>query len=96
MNKTPFQRINVDCEAKQVDFPHKLAVQFERLLQNLEVLWGTPEAVKYLDELIMPARAGRQGFPLGVVMELTGLKELHESTYPSSSSHVRDPFSQWQ
>jgi len=96
MTKIPFQRINVDCDAKQVDFPHKLAAQFGRLLHAVEELWGTPAAVKYLDELMMPARAGRQGFPIGIVMELTVLKQLHESTYPSGSSNVQGPFSQWQ
>ena len=94
MNKIPFQRIIMDCDAKKVAFPKKLAEQFGRLLEKIDQLWGSPGAVTYLDELIMPARNDRLGFPVEIALELTALKQLHEFTYPQRGTNVWDPYHQ--
>ena len=82
----------MDCEAKKVDFPENLAKQFGRLLQKIDALWGSPAAVQYLDELIMPTRNKRQGFPVEIALELTALKQLHEFTYPPRGLNNFDPY----
>jgi hypothetical protein len=94
MNKIPFQRIIMDCTAQKVPFPRTLGKDFGRLLRKIDELWGSPAAVKYLDELIMPARNDRQGFPVEVAMELTALKQLHEFAYPPRGVNLWDPYNQ--
>jgi hypothetical protein len=94
MNKIPFQRIIMDCQANKAEFPEKLAKQFGRLLQKIDELWGSPAALQYLDELIMPARNDRLGFPVEIALELTALKQLHEFTYPPRGLKMWDPYHQ--
>lgn len=92
MNKTPFDRIASDCMAKKTDFPEQLARQYVRILQKINELWGTTATIRYLDELILPSRIDRQGFPPDVVNELISLKQLHEYVYPVRNTHVWDPY----
>lgn len=92
MKSTPFDRIASDCMAKKIDFPENLAQEYVRILQKLNDSWGLVGAVQYLDELIMPSRTDRQGFPPAVVQELISLKQLHEFVYPARNPHVWDPY----
>ena len=92
MNNTPFDRIASDCMAKKFDFPEQLAKQYVRILQKINELWGSPPTVRYLDELIMPSRIDRQGFPPDVAQELVSLKQLHEYIYPVRNLNVWDPY----
>lgn len=92
MNKTPFDRIASDCMAKKLDFPELLAKQYVRILQKINELWGSAATIRYLDELIMPSRIDRQGFPPGVAQELLLLKQLHEFVYPAKNPNVWDPY----
>ena len=92
MKSTPFDRIASDCMAKKIDFPEDLAKAYVRILQKLNDSWGLASAVQYLDELIMPSRTDRQGFPPAVVQELISLKQLHEFVYPARNPHVWDPY----
>lgn len=56
------------CRALPSTHPH--------ILNRLAGIWRAPaEAERYLEELLLTARAGRQGFPSVVVTELTLLRE---------------------
>ena len=92
MNNTPFDRIASDCMAKKMDFPEQLAKQYVRILQKINELWGSPATIGYLDELILPSRIDRQGFPPDVAQELVSLKQLHEFSYSTRNIHVWDPY----
>jgi hypothetical protein len=92
MNKTPFDRIASDCMAKKTDFPEQLAKQYVRILQKINELWGSTATIRYLDELILPSRIDRQGFPPEVAQELISLKQLHEFIYPVRNTNVWDPY----
>jgi len=92
MDKTPFDRIASDCMAKKVGFPEQLARNYMRILQKINELWGTGAMMTYLDELIMPSRIDRQGFPPEVAVELLSLKQLHEFVYPVRNLNIWDPY----
>ncbi len=92
MNNTPFDRVASDCMAKKIEFPEQLAKQYVRILQKINELWGLPAAITYLDELIMPSRIDRQGFPPDVALELATLKQLHEYAYPVRNLNTWDPY----
>jgi hypothetical protein len=92
MNKTPFDRIASDCMAQKVNFPEQLARSYVRILQKINDLWGTGAMIAYLDELIMPSRIDRQGFPPEVALELVSLKQLHEFVYPVRNANIWDPY----
>lgn len=94
MKNTPFDRIASDCLTRRMDFPQELAKQYVRILQKLNESWGLPSAMVYLDELIMPNRMDRQGFPPAVVHELISLKQLHEFVYPARDPQIWDPYYQ--
>ena len=92
MNNTPFDRIASDCMAKKIEFPEQLAKRYVRILQKINELWGLPATITYLDELIMPSRIDRQGFPPDVALELATLKQLHEYVYPAKNLNTWDPY----
>jgi type II secretory ATPase GspE/PulE/Tfp pilus assembly ATPase PilB-like protein len=72
-------------------FPDRLLAGFERILQRIESLWGTREAVFYLNSLLLEDRPGRQGFTGGVLGEISMLKQLHEFLFPELSFSRFDP-----
>lgn len=92
MKNTPFDRIASDCMARKVEFPNLLAQNYVRVLQKINEVWGTAHGLSHLDELILPTRTDRQGFPPEVAKELVALKQLHEFVYPSRNPHIWDPY----
>ena len=84
MNKKvdqPFGRIARDCRDANVPFPTHLVEQFERVAKQLNEDWGKPAAAEYLNDLLFPSRADRQGFPPDVAGEILAIKNLHEDRY---------------
>ncbi|MBA3031512.1 MAG: GspE/PulE family protein [Gammaproteobacteria bacterium] len=80
--------------AEELDrFPHSLAVRHPRIAHKLDALWGTPECLAVLDELMLSGRPDRRGFSFGVVCELFSLKELHDNQFPQRNPNTSDPFS---
>ena len=73
-------------------FPHAMAAEHERLARKIEALWGTREAMRYMDNLMLSDRQGRHGFSERVVVELATLKQIHEAAYPAISVNPHDPF----
>lgn len=58
-------------------YPTQIERQFPRILVQIVTQWGKPELDAYLSELMVPARAGRHGFPHDVAMEVFHLSNLH-------------------
>ncbi|HWH84552.1 MAG TPA: hypothetical protein VNU71_20165 [Burkholderiaceae bacterium] len=72
--------------------PEALAEQFPRIANRFALLWRDPGLVEhYLDELLMPARPGRQGFPPEVTVDLQSLQVLNEHRLYLSESPTDDP-----
>lgn len=51
-----------------------LGERFPKILTRIEILWGSPELHKYLEETLFTDRSNRQGFPLEV---MKALGEIH-------------------
>ena len=64
-------------------FPSELAKAFPRIVNRLAATWDNPfEGGKYLDSLLVDDRGGRQGFPMPVLRDLIGLRELRNHLEP--------------
>src|SRR5215471_3723789 len=71
--------------------PKKLAEAFPRIVNRMAALWKTPsEMNRYFEDLLTDTRGGRQGFPLGVLMELTSLKEYYQTKVAPTKGDVWD------
>lgn len=68
--------------------PITLYTYYPRILDSIEDNWGTPNAIKHLDVLLLNDRNGREGFNNEVYAELSELKQLHYTMYPPKD----DPF----
>jgi hypothetical protein len=65
------------------DYPVELAVRFPHILERIQFLWPKPsEARSYFQELLVTQREQRQGFPMGVYMEIFALSELYNKLHP--------------
>lgn len=53
-----------------------LEAQFSRLALELAAFWGSPTCFNQLQDLLMDARGGRQGFPADVYSDLSLLLTL--------------------
>ena len=54
--------------------PNRLCAAFPRIVNRLAFLWRDPGLTEhYLEELLVPRRSGRQGFPADVSAELAAL-----------------------
>ena len=73
-------------------FPQVLVIEHERLVRKIDALWGTVEAVRYLDSLMLSDRQARHGFSAQALAELSSLRQLHEAVFPTLSSNPHDPF----
>lgn len=60
-------------------YPKEVELQFPRILEYIVEHWKTPELDDFFDDLIVTPRAGRQGFPEKVALELFHLATLHAS-----------------
>lgn len=60
-------------------YPAQIEQKFPRILARVVEQWGKAELDAYLSELMVPARAGRQGFPHDVAMEIFHLSNLHSA-----------------
>lgn len=61
------------------DYPYALEQKFDRILINLEKLWGTPEIEDYFTDLIIDRRGGRQGFPKDVLDDILRLRDFYHA-----------------
>lgn len=68
--------VSLDAEMR----PKKLAAAFPRIVNRMASLWRSPRQMdRYFEDLLTDTRGNRQGFPLGILMELTTLKEHYQT-----------------
>lgn len=58
-------------------YPTQIEERFPRILVQIVAQWGKPELDAYLNELMLPNRPGRQGFPPAIAMEIFHLVNVH-------------------
>jgi hypothetical protein len=68
--------------------PNQLAERYPRIVNKMATLWRRPTQMdQYFDELLIDKRGNRQGFPLGILMEIITLKEHYQSAaFPVGTS----------
>ena len=60
--------------------PKALAAQFPRIVNRMAKMWKSPlQMDRCFEDLLTDTRGTRQGFPLGVLMELSTLKDYYQS-----------------
>lgn len=67
-------------------YPAQIERQFPHVLARLAELWGTRDADRYLDSLMVSDRPNRAGFPPDVAMEIFRLSTAHASYGLSSAA----------
>ncbi len=93
IDKNKFPRLAAAFAENPENFPHVTAKNHERLILKLDTLWGSKEAVPFLEGLILTDRGGRAGFSLEVMSELLTVKEFYEVKFPALCATPFDPFS---
>jgi hypothetical protein len=64
--------------------PYSLAARFEHIARKIAAMWNDETALfKYMGELLVDQRGGRQGFPPHVALELMRLNRLINERFPS-------------
>lgn len=59
--------------------PDALATRYPRIANRFALLWRDPGLIEqYIDELLVPTRPDRQGFPADVTTDLQSLQLLNE------------------
>ena len=60
--------------------PKELAAAFPRIINQMAGLWSSPRRMnRYLEQLLTDARTSRKGFTLGILTELTTLKDYYQT-----------------
>lgn len=78
-------------------YPKRIEAQYPRILAKIVELWGSATLDDYLNELMLPSRPGRQGFPPDIAMEIFHLVNIHSSLQLSAKptgtgwSGIEDP-----
>jgi hypothetical protein len=75
-------------------YPLNSYIRFERILTQIEDVWGTLAGHEYLEDLLMTQRTDRQGFEHDVASELIRIHLLHILQYPERHHNPHDPFAQ--
>jgi hypothetical protein len=73
--------------------PKELAAVFPRIVNRMASIWRAPQQMNgYFEDLLTDTRGSRQGFPLGILMELTTLKDYYQTKVcPPTAHDVWDP-----
>jgi hypothetical protein len=67
-------------------YPRKTEEKYPRIVDKIEILWGTIGMDRYFKELLFDERGDRAGFPPDVMAELFALNNYNESMKPSRSA----------
>ncbi|MGH8634470.1 MAG: hypothetical protein ACRET7_10105 [Burkholderiales bacterium] len=60
--------------------PKELAAAFPRIVNRMASLWRTPRQMnRYFEQLLTDIRTGRKGFSLGILTELTTLRDYYRT-----------------
>jgi len=77
------------------EMPVKLAAAFPRIVNRMAKLWKIPrEMDRYFEDLLTDTRGNREGFPLGILMELTALKDYYQSRVFPVQKRAQDSWAQ--
>lgn len=71
--------------------PRELAAAFPRIVNHMASLWESPRRMnRYFEQLFTDSRGGsRKGFSLGILMELTALKDYYQTkVFPAAQDDV--------
>jgi hypothetical protein len=65
--------------------PKELAAAFPRIVDRIASLWKTPPQMnRYFEQLLTDTRGVvRKGFSLGILMELTTLRDYYQTKFPT-------------
>jgi ankyrin repeat protein len=64
-------------------YPYELERHYERVLDRIMQVWGSPGAEQCFLDLLVDGRGSRSGFPVKVAEEIYFLSELHSLTFNS-------------
>jgi type II secretory ATPase GspE/PulE/Tfp pilus assembly ATPase PilB-like protein len=87
-----FPQLTLAIEQTGASFPVMLLEKHQRILNKIELLWGSRETIKYLNSLLLEDREGREGFPIDVLREIVMIKQVHDTLFPSLDTNPLDPF----
>jgi hypothetical protein len=60
--------------------PTQLAAAYPRIIDRMAELWGMPRRMnRYFEQLLTDTRGDRAGFSLGIISELTALKDHYQT-----------------
>jgi hypothetical protein len=60
--------------------PKELVAAFPKIVNRMAALWNAPRRMnRYLEQLLTDARTHRKGFSLGILNELTALKDYYQT-----------------
>lgn len=70
--------------------PYSLAARFEHIARKIALMWNDETALfKYLGELLVDQRGGRQGFPPHVALELMRLNRHVNERFPAHNEFTQ-------
>lgn len=67
-------------------YPYELEKHYERVLERILSVWGTPQAEQCFLDLLVDGRGSRSGFPVKVAEEIYFLSELHSLSFDSKGA----------
>ena len=71
--------------------PRELAASFPRIVNRMANLWKTPLLMdRYFEGLLTDSRGTRKGFPLGILMELSTLRDYYQAKVSPARGDVWD------
>lgn len=74
------------CLGEKADaYPEQTVTRFPHVASKLVELWGTASGERYLEELLVPDRSDRHGFPEDVASEIFRLSLIHGETLADSA-----------
>lgn len=76
------KRLSETLRKYRRQYPVRLAVGFPHVEKAISLMWGNPEIYAYFDRLFLQDRHNRKGFPPDVILEIQGLRWLHEKLFP--------------
>ena len=79
------ERMEAFLQGSNTPFPAALEEKFPHIFRKIVELWRDPALDHYFQELMIPDRSDRQGFPADAAKEIFYLSILHDSLGITSS-----------
>lgn len=94
--KNPYPKLTQAINQVGTKFPEILSGMYGHVMQQIELTWGSKDAVRYLDSLLLQdseEHEDRQEFPLEAIREIVLVKQTHDYLFPLLDNSPFDPFS---